>query len=79
MHGVYSEEGKRINEHDFIIKERNPDGSLSVFPVDNFISVKHGITVESIVGGEISLYEKHKEFSAFKILHTGTRVTISIK
>ena len=40
------------------------------------ISFKKGIEPKSIEGGEISLHEEHGEFNTYKIVHTGTRVTI---
>ncbi|MBE6645481.1 MAG: hypothetical protein E7612_08945 [Ruminococcaceae bacterium] len=42
-----------------------------------YISFKKGIEPKSISGGEISLYEEHREFNTYKITHTGTRVEIS--
>ncbi|MBE6645480.1 MAG: hypothetical protein E7612_08940 [Ruminococcaceae bacterium] len=40
------------------------------------VSFKKGITPKSCAGGEISLYEEHKEFNTYKIVHTASRVTI---
>ena len=35
MHGVYSASGERINEHDFITRTQNADGSSTVRPVED--------------------------------------------
>lgn len=42
------------------------------------ISFKKGTTPKSIEGGDISLYEEHRDFNTYKIVHTGTRVTIKL-
>ena len=42
------------------------------------ISFKKGVAPKSIEGGEISLYEEHKEFNTYRIIHTGSRVTVNI-
>ena len=41
------------------------------------INFKKEVAPKSIVGGEISFYEKHKEFNTYKVSHTDTRVAIS--
>lgn len=45
-----------------------------------FISLKCGITPVKSAGGKILLYEEHKEFTTYKILHdTAARVTFFVK
>jgi hypothetical protein len=41
-----------------------------------FISFKNGIEPKSCFGGEISLYEEHREFDTYKVTHTGDKVEI---
>jgi len=41
-----------------------------------YLSFRKGTEPKAIEGGEISLYEEHKEFNTYKITHTGSRVTV---
>ena len=43
-----------------------------------YISLVKDMTPKSCLGGEISLYEEHKEFNTYKIAHTDTRVTVLV-
>lgn len=43
-----------------------------------YISFTKDIAPKSCLGGEILLYEEHKNFNTYKIAHTATRVEISI-
>jgi hypothetical protein len=43
-----------------------------------FISFLHGTEPKSCVGGEISLYEKHKDFDIYKIIHSDDILKILI-
>lgn len=42
------------------------------------ISLKKGIVPKSIEGGEISLFEEHREFNTYKIVHSENRVTVRL-
>ena len=41
-----------------------------------YISFTKDITPKSCLGGEISLYEEHKEFNTYKVVHTAKRIEI---
>lgn len=41
-----------------------------------YVSIKNGVTPKSAIGGEITLYETHKEFKTYKIKHTNNIVEI---
>lgn len=41
-----------------------------------YISFKKGTVPKSIDGGEISLYEEHREFDTYKVTHTGDKIEI---
>jgi hypothetical protein len=43
-----------------------------------FISFRHGVAPRGVEGGEISLYEKHKDFDVYKIIHSDDILKILI-
>ena len=44
-----------------------------------YISIQKGVDIEKVVGGEISLYEEHKEFITYKIKHSSSKIEIYTK
>ena len=53
---------------------KKPKGFKNEF----YVSFKKNAAPKGCVGGSISLFEEHKEFNTYKILHTGDRVDIII-
>jgi len=43
-----------------------------------YISFKNGFAPKSCEGGEIALYEEHREFKTYKVTHTEKRITLKL-